>query len=193
VGEHAAARDNRAEVAQVRQLFVLRHAKSSWDHPGLDDHDRPLAPRGVGTVKVMAEHLRASGVRPALVLCSSARRARETLEGVRPAGEWLIEEGLYGADAGALLERLRQVPDEVPSVMLIGHNPGLQALVLRLADTVAGGTRPAEEQRKRLGEVRRKFPTGALATLTFDSPWRDLHPGGARLTGFVRPRQLTLS
>ena len=67
-----------------RQLFVLRHAKSSWDDPGLDDHDRPLAPRGQRAVKLLGEHLRDRGVEPDQVLCSSARRTRETLAGVNP-------------------------------------------------------------------------------------------------------------
>jgi len=135
---------------------------------------------------VLREHLRSNGIEPALVLCSSSRRTRETLEGVQPAGEWLIEEQLYGADAGQVLARLREVDDDAGSVMVIGHNPAMQVLVLRLA---AGGpdTRTAE-----LAEVQRKFSTGALATLAFEGSWSELRPGGARLTAFVRPKQLVV-
>ena len=105
----------------MKRLFLLRHAKSSWDDPGLDDHDRPLAPRGRRASAVIAEHLRQERIAPALVLCSSARRTRETLERVMPLdqAEVRIEGELYGASPKDLLQRLREVPDEVDSVMLI--------------------------------------------------------------------------
>jgi phosphohistidine phosphatase len=166
----------------TRQLFVLRHAKSSWDDPGLDDHERPLAPRGQRAVKVLREYLKGKGIEPALVLSSSSRRTRETLEGIQPGGEQLIESELYGADAGGLIERLRRVPDDVPSVMVIGHNPAVQVLVLRLA---AGAADDPE-----LADARRKFPTGALATLEIDCEWSELRPGCARLSSFVSPKRM---
>jgi phosphohistidine phosphatase len=172
----------------TKRLFLLRHAKSSWDDPGQNDHDRPLAPRGRRAVRVIGDHLRANEIAPALVLCSTSRRTRETLEGVRPGGEQLIEPELYGADTSAVLERLRRVPDEVGSVMVIGHNPALQVLVLRLA-AVAGSAATGSEL---LAEVQRKFPTGALATLEFECGWSELAPGSARLSAFVRPKQLVL-
>ena len=93
----------------MKQLFLLRHAKSSWDDSELADHDRPLAPRGRRAVKLIAEHLRREGVTPALVLCSSALRTRETLEGIASAlGESIsvqIEDELYAAPVRRLLER----------------------------------------------------------------------------------------
>jgi phosphohistidine phosphatase len=170
----------------TRQLFILRHAKSSWDDPGLDDHERPLAPRGQRAANVIAEHLRARGIEPDLILCSSARRTRETLEGIGLRDEVLIEDELYSASAGQILERLQRVPDEVASVMVIGHNPAMQVLVLRLAGhgTSAGLDGPG------LADVKRKFPTGALATLEFEGGWSELSPGRASLTAFVRPKQL---
>jgi phosphohistidine phosphatase len=162
-----------------KRLFILRHAKSSWDDPSLDDHDRPLAPRGRRAVGLLSAHLRANGIEPALVLCSSARRTRETLEGVNPGGRQLIEPGLYGAGASEILAMLQRLPEDVRSAMVIGHNPAMQMIVLRLA---AGRTQ--------LDAVREKFPTGALATLTFEAPWNELVPGAAELTAFVRPRDL---
>ena len=125
----------------MKSLLLLRHAKSSWDEPGLADRDRPLAPRGRRAAKALAGHLGQEGVQPALVLCSSARRARETLERIAPAlgeADVTIEDGLYGATEDDLLERLRAVPDSVPSAMLIGHNPAIQALALCLAGSGAG-------------------------------------------------------
>jgi phosphohistidine phosphatase len=167
----------------VKQLFLLRHAKSSWDDSEVLAHDRPLAPRGRRAVRLIAEHLGREGVTPALVLCSSARRARETLEGIGPAlGEAIpvqIERELYAASDGRLLERLRAVEDGVESVMLIGHNPGVEQLALSLA---GGG--------QNLAVLRRKYPTGALATLEFSGRWGDLRPGSAELTDFITPKQL---
>jgi phosphohistidine phosphatase len=165
-----------------KQLFVLRHAKSSWDDPGLADHDRPLAPRGRRSVGAIAAHVSAAGIAPELVLCSSARRARETLEGIAVGGEHVIEPDLYGASCEEVLERLHRVPEAIGSVMLVGHNPTLQALVLRLADDDADGSS--------LVDVRRKFPTGALATLIFYGAWAELSPRSARLTAYVRPKSL---
>jgi phosphohistidine phosphatase len=170
-----------------KQLYVLRHAKSSWNEPELDDHDRPLAPRGRDAAKAMAAHVRAQGIRPELVICSSARRARETLDGVDPTGRRLIEPAVYSASATDLLQRLTRVPDATESVMVIGHNPTLQMLVLCLADP-SGDTLGEGSD---LAGVRSKFPTGALATLGLDGPWGELSPGRAVLAGFVRPRQLS--
>lgn len=167
----------------MKQLFLLRHAKSSWDDPELIDHDRPLAPRGRRAVRLITEHLGREGVAPALVLCSSARRARETLEGIAPAlGETIpvqIERELYAASDGRLLERLRAIDDRVESVMLIGHNPGVEQLALSLA---GGG--------QNLAALSRKYPTGALATFEFSGRWGDLRPGSAELTDFMTPKQL---
>ena len=160
-----------------RQLFVLRHAKSSWDDPALADHDRPLAPRGRRAVKLLAEYIRANHIEPAQVLCSSARRTRETYDGISPGGELLVEPELYEARAQRLLERLRRVPDPIPSVMVIGHNPALHMLVLEL--TAAEG-----------GDLEPKFPTGALATLRFARGWSQLAPGTAELVDLIRPRDL---
>jgi phosphohistidine phosphatase len=168
----------------AKRLFVLRHAKSSWDDPGLDDHDRPLAPRGRRAVSVLASHVRNEGIDPALVLCSTARRTRETLEGVSPPGEWVIEPELYGASADGLLNRLHQVSEEVPSVMVVGHNPALQMLVLRLASRSDGTAAELED-------VQRKFPTGALATLEFEGAWSTAAPGCATLVAYVKPKQLS--
>jgi phosphohistidine phosphatase len=167
----------------MKQLFLLRHAKSSWDDADLDDHDRPLAPRGEGALKLMAEHLRREGVTPALVLCSSAVRTRQTLERIAPAlGEGIpveIEPGLYGASEQRLLERLRAVDDGVESLMLIGHNPAVAQLALSLAGSG-----------RNVADLRGKYPTGALATLEFSGRWGDLQPGRAELTDFVTPKQL---
>jgi pyridoxamine 5'-phosphate oxidase len=166
----------------MKRLYLLRHAKSSWDEPSLSDRDRPLAPRGRRAVADMAEHLRAASVRPGLVLCSPARRTLETLDAIRPVlGDARIEvdERLYAAEAEDLLDRIRAGAGEVTSIMVIAHNPGIQDLGLALA---GGG--------EALPRLRGKFATGALATLTFESAWAELRPGAATLESFVAPRDL---
>ena len=165
-------------------LHLLRHAKSSWADEELSDHDRPLAPRGRRAAKAMADHLRERGVAPQLVLCSSARRALETLELVAPAlgpkARVQVEDGLYGASGEELLDRLRRVPAATASVMLVGHNPAMQDLALALAAPGAATER-----------LRAKFPTGALATLRIpDGGWPDLRRRGAELVDVVLPREL---
>jgi phosphohistidine phosphatase len=165
-------------------LHLLRHAKSSWDDD-VPDHERRLSPRGARAARRVAAHLREHGVAPELVLCSSARRTRETLELLAPAlpgtASLLVEDALYGAEARALLERLRAVPSRTAAVLVVGHNPGMEELTLLLA----GG--PASM----VARVRQGFPTAALVTLdTGDRPWRRLGRGTARLTDFVVPREL---
>ena len=166
-------------MTDSKRLFLLRHAKSSWDDPQLADHDRPLAPRGRRAAKRMAAHLREADIQPALVLCSSARRARETLELLALTGETIIERDLYGGSSTSLLERLHRVPEAVDSVMLIGHCPGIQDLAVEI---VRGSAE--------IARLESSFPTGALACLTFAEHWPELRPGSARLTAFVKPREL---
>jgi phosphohistidine phosphatase len=164
-------------------LHVLRHAKSSWDEPGLADADRPLAPRGRRAARRIGQRLREAGIRPGLVLCSPAVRARETVEllGDALAGvDVAVEEALYGADADELEERLRRLPDTVAEALLVGHNPALQSLVLGLA-------RPGELRDR----AAQKLPTAALATLALDGAWAELDEGGATLTALVLPRELS--
>lgn len=113
----------------MKRLYLLRHGKSSWKDTGPRDHDRPLATRGRRAAEAIARHLRDYDLEPELVLCSTARRARETLDRIQsalgaPTVE--VEDDVYAASADALLQRLRRVPDTFASVMLIGHNPGLQ-------------------------------------------------------------------
>jgi phosphohistidine phosphatase len=169
----------------LNNLYLLRHAKSSWDDPGLADHDRPLAPRGRKAARQMAVHLRTAKVRPQLVLCSSATRARQTYEALSGAlaGPVVlsVEDALYGASDAELLARLHEVPDTVSAVLLVGHNPGLQDLALALS----GDGDPMVLTR--LGD---KFPTCALVSLEVPTAWDALGPGRAVLRAMVLPREL---
>jgi phosphohistidine phosphatase len=171
--------------ARSRTLWLLRHAKSSWDHPELDDRDRPLAPRGMRAAALMREYIESEGIRPDLVLCSSALRTRETLAAVLPAlGEDLvvrIDPSLYTFDAGALIAVLRDLDDDdIGSVLFVGHNPAMEELALTLAS-----------RGDRLAEVKEKFPTGALVEIRFSgAPWSEIAADSGELVRFVTPRQL---
>jgi phosphohistidine phosphatase len=172
-------------VSIPRHLYLLRHAKSSWDDPTLADHDRPLNPRGRQAAQRLAEYFRRAAIRPQLVLCSSAARARETLEPISAAMQLddrtQLESALYGATAEQLLARLRTVEQQVTSVLLVGHNPGLEDLALELAGDDPG----------LIAQLREKFPTGALAEVVSDcDSWSDLAPRTAHVVSLTVPRDL---
>jgi phosphohistidine phosphatase len=167
----------------VKRLQLLRHAKSSWDDPGLSDRDRPLAPRGRKAARRLARWAEANGVRPELALCSPALRATDTLERLLPAlgaPEVAIDERLYHASAETLLSCVHGLREPVADALLVGHNPGLADLCLLLA-------RPGPERER----VSENLPTGALATLELDvREWSAVRPGCAVLSGLVLPREL---
>lgn len=170
----------------MKHLFLLRHAKSSWGIPSGSDRDRPLNRRGEAAAERMAEYLGRTGIAPDAVLCSPALRTRQTLEAVLrhiPVSSPAIEDGLYLAGWQDLSARLALLPDGIGTVLLIGHNPGLEELALRLSDK--GGDAAITAR------LREKYPTGALAglNLAIDS-WSDLAPGCGRLVSFVRPADL---
>jgi phosphohistidine phosphatase len=171
----------------AKTILLLRHAKSAWSDPRLDDHDRPLNRRGEQSAKAMADHIVRREPRPDLILCSTAMRTRQTLAPLlklfdAPAPPIALEKALYLASENVLLAHLRSLADEVATVLLIGHNDGIWHLAEALA-----GSGPAGP----LAALREKYPTGALATLRpADGPWCDLAWGSAELTAFVRPRDL---
>ncbi|SNT30991.1 SixA phosphatase family protein [Actinacidiphila glaucinigra] len=172
----------RAEGA--RRLVVLRHAKSAWP-PDVPDHDRPLGPRGRRDAPAVGRWLRDAGHTPDLVICSTSRRTQETWEfaaaalGARPPAPVRLDERVYAATARALLDVLREAPEEASTLLLVGHNPGVQDLVLRLT---------GEARADALLRAADKFPTSALAVLTWPAPWSSLTPEHARLDDFAVPR-----
>ncbi len=152
------------------------------------DHDRPLNRRGEQAAEVIADHLIARAVLPDLILCSTATRTRQTLAPLierlaPPAPPIALESGLYLASEVALLNRLRDLPDTVGTILLIGHNDGIWLLAQALA---------GDGKASLLAALRDKFPTGSLATLQVpDARWPKLAAGSAVLTAFTRPRDLT--
>ncbi|MET7294623.1 histidine phosphatase family protein [Streptomyces griseoloalbus] len=173
----------RAGAGPLRRLVVLRHAKSAWPE-GVADHERPLAPRGRRDAPAAGRALAEADCLPGLALCSTAVRARRTWE--LAAAQWGTpppvrhDRRLYHAGVPELLAVVHEVPGEVETLLLIGHNPGLEALVLTLAGDGLDDT---------LDRVREKFPTSAIAVLSWrGADWRDLAPGAALLTSVTVPR-----
>lgn len=172
----------------MRQLLLLRHAKSSWEDSSLPDHERPLERRGRLAAAAMRRAMQGLGLQPDLVLVSSSRRTLQTLEALEPWEETpLIEamDGLYLAGPEQMLKILRATPDLVRSAMLVGHNPGLQELAVALVG--AGGMTLADENARRLAS---SYPSGALAEFTVAVPWQRLGEGTGRLVRFVCPKDL---
>jgi phosphohistidine phosphatase len=168
-------------------LSLLRHAKSSWDDPELDDFDRPLSKRGTKAASEMGQYLAHERLIPDLVLCSGAVRTRATLalllaEIGPPAPEIRYENALYLATPAAMLTLIQSTDPKRRHVMVIGHNPGLHALALELV---------GDGERKTVSALARAFPTGALALLTFEAgEWRGVKTAAGRLDRFVVPRRL---
>lgn len=183
----------------LRQLLLLRHAKSLWDDPKLSDHARPLNARGRTSARAMRLRMHELGLAPDLVLVSSARRTLQTLEALAPWNETpLVEpmDALYLASARSMLDVIHDVAATVRSVLLIGHNPGMHELAMILVGAQAftqnalarpGSPDPADL----LSHLAEGYPTGALAEFTVAGPWSSLGEGGGRLQHFIAPRDLS--
>lgn len=169
----------------MRTLTLLRHAKSSWDDPVQRDFDRPVNQKGLRAARTMGEHCRREGLVWDHVISSPAVRCIETLDGfwsgygktLKPA--W--ERRVYLASCVTLLDIVNEAPAEAEHVLLVGHNPGLEDLVLMLVPDDGDAIRDTLEA---------KFPTASVATMNFDGPWSELAARKARLKRFVRPRDL---
>lgn len=168
-------------------LALLRHAKSSWDDPRLDDFDRPLTKRGTRAASEIGAWLSANDLKPDLVLCSSAVRTEATLAlvlpelGAPPPAVDVLD-ALYLCPASDLLDLVKAVKGAPHRVLVIGHNPGLHTLALSL---IATG------ERSEIARLARGFPTAALAVVSFErSRWSELKPATGRLDRLVTPRSL---
>jgi phosphohistidine phosphatase len=178
-----------------KKLVLLRHAKSAW--PDEPDHERPLARRGRRNAPVMGRWLRTAGHLPDQVLCSTARRARETWQlaeaGLGCTVPASLDDRVYEGSAEVLLDVIRHVSPDLRTVLLVGHDPAVPELALMLAAAGPPARADAEDDTASaalLDRMRAKFPTAAVAVLEFGQRWDQLAAGSARLTCFVTPRDL---
>jgi phosphohistidine phosphatase len=168
----------------MKTLHLLRHAKSSWNDPDLDDHDRPLSKRGRETARAIAAYLRRVKIAPDLVICSTAVRARQTLDPITKAikpPKVILEREIYEVAQEKIWKHLWKLPESADCVLLIGHNPGLHDLALELADPDSAKLVPPRGG---------KFPTGAMASFRFDRAWKAMQPHSAVLLSFTRPKAM---
>jgi phosphohistidine phosphatase len=168
----------------MRQLLLLRHAKSSWEDPHCADHDRPLNLEGRADGAALRQAFHDAGFKPDLVLVSTARRTRETFELLEPLdGSPRVEKSndLYLASPRQILDRLAQLSQEITRVLVIAHNPGLHDLAMMMA-----GAHGISLGGKLTTRLARGLPTGALLEFSVAGAWADL-PHGARLLHFMTP------
>jgi phosphohistidine phosphatase len=164
----------------MHQLILMRHAKAERARAELADHERVLTPEGRAAAASMGARLHALGAAPDVVLVSSARRTRETLDAI---GIWEdqpnieVLEGLYMAPNARLREIIRGLRETARSVLVVGHNPGIHELALDLAGTSAARA-----------SLRDEFPTASFAEYLVLTPWRDLRPSSVRLQRYVGPK-----
>jgi phosphohistidine phosphatase len=169
----------------MRRLILFRHAKAE-SPDGIADVERPLAERGRADAARIGAYLAEQGLRPDAALVSTARRTRETWEfaaaALRSAPPVAFDDQLYDARAETLLEVLRETPSKTRSLLVIGHNPGMEELARALA---------ASEEKDVRRSLAQKFPTGGLAVIDFSiDAWNEVKPGAGRLVQYVTPKIL---
>ena len=168
----------------LKRLILFRHAKSSWEHD-VEDHERPLADRGIKAAPTMGAWLAANGFVPDLALVSTARRAQQTWALAEPELGQPIRRrdtrSIYEASPMRILDETRQSGKTARMLIVVGHNPGLEELA-RLLTKDVGGERGAR--------LREKFPTGAVAVLSFGESWADLAEHSCMLEHFMTPGML---
>ena len=173
----------------MKQLAILRHAKSDWGNPGQTDFERPLNKRGRKAGKKVGRELRTRGLTFDLIVSSPATRARETVERFEKGYESLpavaIEPRLYMCATGTLIEVINGLPDDAQTVMIVGHNPGFHDIVLRMTRANGNGLRE---------KVGANYPTGAFALIDFPvEHWADIEPATGEIRQVIFPRELRRS
>lgn len=169
----------------MKRLTILRHAKSSWADPGMDDFSRPLNERGRSDARRLGEEFKRRGFAFGLVLASPALRVRQTLEGVAEGlGELPItfDEAIYLATEGTLFDLIQSTPAEIGSLLVVGHNPGLERLVVDLS---------LDDERGLRARASAGLPTGAAALLELPiEDWHDARRASALFADLILPREL---
>ena len=161
----------------MKTLLLMRHAKSSWADPGQPDFERPLNERGRQAAPVIGRFLVSRSLKPDIVLCSPAERARATaalvLDAAAVAPVVRYDARIYEASAARLVEVVKEIAEPVASVLLVGHNPGFEELITLLTG------------------ARERMTTAALACVLFDlATWAEVAPQTGRLAWLVRPKEL---
>jgi phosphohistidine phosphatase len=171
----------------MKRLTILRHAKSSWAEPGLDDFDRPLNQRGWKAARRMGKELKHRRMSFDFALASPAARVRETIDGFtetygQPKFPIRFEPRIYLASAEALMALVREFPDEVDGALMVGHSPAMERLAVELTKDDKKGLRAG---------IAEKFPTAALAVIELPvRSWAEVEPGKGKVVELILPKEL---
>ena len=161
----------------MKTLYVLRHAKSSWDDCSLSDFERPLNERGIKTAPLMGKEMKKNGFIPEIIVCSTAKRAEQTAKLVKETAEFKeeikFEEAIYEASVTTLLHIVSKVDNEFGSALIVGHNPGFENLVRVLTGKIEA------------------MPTAGLAVIDLKiENWNEINAESGNLREFIRPKEL---
>jgi phosphohistidine phosphatase len=170
----------------MKQLAILRHAKSDWGNPGQTDFERPLNKRGRKAAKKIGRELKSRGLTFDQIVSSPATRAKETVErfevGFESLPEVRLEPRLYMCSTGTLIEVINSLPEDAERVMIVGHNPGFHDIVLRMTKADGEGFRD---------KVGANYPTGAFALIDFPvDSWAKVEPASGEIRQVIFPREL---
>ena len=161
----------------MKNLFLLRHAKSSWDNAALADFDRPLSKRGISNAILLSEHIQKHNITFDLVLSSPSERTQSTLDLVLSSLDHFptttLKESIYHASPLSLTQLIKEQDDAINNLLIIGHNPGLHILIEQLTN-----------------QSIVKFPTCAFAKITNFNHWKDIDTGILNLESLITPKEL---
>ena len=162
----------------MKEIYILRHAKSSWDNSNLSDFERPLADRGISDAKKMSKFLKDMNIKIDKVLCSNAIRAKETFDLTADGFNFEIDKAtyldkLYFGDTTTIIQDLRELDESLNNILIVGHNPTLHYLVEILTN-----------------ESINRFTTCNLATISHDGEWVSLNSQQCSLKSLIRPKEL---
>ena len=162
----------------MKEIYVLRHAKSSWDNSNLSDFERPLANRGISDAKKMSKFLKDMDLKIDKVLCSNALRAKETFDLTADGFNFEIDKAtyldkLYFGDTTTIIQDLKELDESLNNILIVGHNPTLHYLVEILTN-----------------ESINRFTTCNLATISHDGEWVSLNSQQCSLKSLIRPKEL---
>jgi phosphohistidine phosphatase len=159
----------------MKTIYLLRHAKSSWDNESLSDFERPLNERGMNTAPFMGEVMTGRGYVPSLIISSPAMRAKTTAELVIQSGDFgsqmTLDDRIYEASPNTLRQVASELGDDVGSVMLVGHNPGMEGFIRYLTGLIE------------------PMPTAALAVIELAiDKWKDIDADSGTIVEIIRPK-----
>ena len=161
----------------MKNLFLLRHAKSSWDNAALADFDRPLSKRGISNAILLSEHIQKQNITFDLILSSPSERTQSTLDLVLNSLDHFptttLKESIYHASPSSLTQLIKEQDDAINNLLIIGHNPGLHILIEQLTN-----------------QSIVKFPTCAFAKITNFNHWKDIDAGILNLESLITPKEL---